>query len=65
MAYVTHTVNVQYGSYYEEGIKVLCNENDDMETIKGKIRRELSLNFLSMATYSVKITDTKYHSNEY
>lgn len=66
MPKVIHTVTVQYGSYYQEGIKITCNYNDDMETIKGKIRRELSLNFLSMATYSVKITNTvNIPENEY
>lgn len=56
---VIHTVKVVYGSY-SGTIKVRCNEDDDMETIKAKVRKQADLNFLSMATYQVKIIDTNY-----
>lgn len=56
---VVHTCNVTYGSYYEEGVEVVCDENDDLDTVKAKIRRKLDLNFLSMATYNVRITNTR------
>jgi hypothetical protein len=55
---VEHTCNVTYGSYYEEGVKIVCDKDDDLDTVKSKIRKKLSLNFLSMATYSVKIINT-------
>jgi len=56
--YVIHKVNVVYGSYYEEGVMVRCDEDDEMETVKAKVKRQLNLNFLPMATFQVKITDT-------
>lgn len=59
MANVIHTVNVIYGSYYQEGIKIVCDENDDNDDIKAKVRRKLNLNFLSMATYQVKVVDSE------
>ncbi len=58
MAMVIHTVNVVYGSYAQDGIKVRCNDDDDLETVKAKVKKQLDLNFLAMATYSVKITNT-------
>lgn len=67
MAQVIHTCDVIYGSY-DGQIDVVCDEDDDMETIKGKVRRQANLNFLSMATYSVKIINTKqlrYEEEDY
>lgn len=59
MAQVIHTVNVVYGSYSQDGIKITCDENDDLDQIKAKIKRLYSLNFLAMYTYSVKIVNTE------
>lgn len=56
---VIHTCDVVYGSYYAT-IKVRCDENDDLENVKAKVRKQAGLNFLSMATFQVKITDTQY-----
>jgi hypothetical protein len=63
MAQVIHTVSVVYGSY-SGTTKIRCDENDDMETIKAKVRRQEGLDFLSMATYSVKILNTQHLRNE-
>jgi hypothetical protein len=67
MAQVIHTVNVVYGSYSEGGVQVRCDENDDLDTIKEKVKRDLDLNFLPMATFSVKVISTQhlYHDNDY
>lgn len=59
MAQVIHTVKVQYGSY-SETTTITCDENDDNEVIKAKVRKMLDLNFLSMAYFSVKVIDTRY-----
>lgn len=59
------TCKVVYGSYSQDDVKIVCDENDDLETIKGKIKKKYALNFLSMATYSVKVTDRKYLSYDY
>ncbi len=59
MAQVIHTVKVQYGSY-SDTTTILCDENDDNDVIKAKVRKKLDLNFLSMAYYSVKVIDTRY-----
>ncbi len=59
MAQVIHTVNVVYGSYSQDGVKICCDEDDDIEIVKAKVRRQFDLTFLSMATYSVKIIDTE------
>lgn len=56
---VQHTCNVTYGSYYQEGVKVVCDANDDLDIVKAKIKKLLNLNFLAMATYQVKITNTE------
>ncbi|HEY0056299.1 MAG TPA: hypothetical protein VGB63_13160 [Pedobacter sp.] len=58
MAQVIHTVDVVYGSY-SGTIEVRCDENDDLDVVKAKVRRQERLDFLSMATYQVKIIDTK------
>lgn len=58
MAQVIHTVYVVYGSYSGK-TKVVCDENDDMQIIEAKVRRQEGLDFLSMATYRVKILETK------
>ena len=58
MAQVIHTVDVVYGSY-SGTTTVRCDENDDMSVIEAKVRRQEKLDFLSMATYRVKIIDTK------
>jgi hypothetical protein len=55
---VQHTCKVVYGSY-SGTVKIICDENDDHETVKAKIRRQEKLDFLSMATYQVKVIDTK------
>jgi hypothetical protein len=55
---VIHTVYVVYGSYSGK-TTIRCDENDDMDTIMARIRKQESLDFLSMATYTVKIIDTK------
>lgn len=65
MKQVTHTVNVIYGSYYQEGIKITCNEDDNIDTVRAKVKKMLSLNFLPMATYSVKITSTNQVKTDY
>lgn len=54
-----HECAVVYGSY-SGTVKVRCDVGDDMETIRAKVRRQESLNFLSMATFSVKILNTQY-----
>jgi hypothetical protein len=59
---VIHTVYVVYGSY-SGTTKIRCDENDDMDTIKARIRKQESLDFLSMATFTVKIIDTKHLDN--
>ncbi len=51
-------VDVVYGSYSQKGIKIYCHEDDDIETIKGIVKKQLSLNFLPMAYFSVKIVNT-------
>jgi hypothetical protein len=56
---VIHTCKVVYGSY-SGTVKVRCDSDDDLETVKAKIRRQERLDFLSMATYQVKIIDTNY-----
>lgn len=56
---VIHTCKVVYGSY-SGTVKIWCDEDDDLETIKAKITRQERLNFLSMATYQVKILSTEY-----
>lgn len=58
MGQVIHTCDVVYGSY-DGQIDVVCDEDDEMETVKAKIKRKADLNFLSMATYSVKIVSTR------
>lgn len=58
MTKVIHTVSVVYGSY-SGTVKVRCDEDDDNETIKARIRKQEGLNFLSMATYQIKIIDTR------
>lgn len=58
MAHVIHTVDIVYGSYSEKGYKIACDENDDLDTVKAKVKKALSLNFLAMASYSIKITNT-------
>jgi len=63
MAQVIHTVKVVYGSY-SGTVKVRCDDNDEIETIKAKIRRQERLDFLSMATYQIRIVDTKYLNYE-
>lgn len=60
MSQVMHTVDVQYGSYSEKDYKVTCDENDDNDFIKARVKRLLKLDFLPMATLSVKVTGTEY-----
>ena len=55
---VKHTVKVVYGSYSGTAT-IICHEDDDMEIIEAKVRKQEKLDFLPMATYSVKIIDTK------
>lgn len=55
---VEHTCKVVYGSY-SGTVRVICDENDDNEVIKAKVRRQEKLDFLSMATFTVKVTDTR------
>ncbi len=64
MENVIHTCNVVYGSYSQDDVKVYCDEDDDMSVIKAKVRRQLDLNFLPMAHYSVKIISTRYVGRE-
>ncbi len=59
MANVIHTVNVVYGSYSENGVRVVCDEDDDISVVKARVKKKLQLNFLPMATFSVKIIDTE------
>lgn len=56
--YVIHTCKVVYGSY-SGTVQVKCHEDDELDVVKAKIRRQESLNFLPMATYQVKIIDTR------
>jgi hypothetical protein len=56
---VIYTIDVVYGSY-NEIVKVICDENDDMATIEARVRRQYSLNFLPMAYFKVKILSTEY-----
>jgi hypothetical protein len=65
MAYVTHTVDIVYGSYSEKGYEVVCDENDDLDSITSKVRKRLSLNFLPMSHLSVKITNTENRPDDY
>lgn len=58
MANVLHTCFVVYGSYSGH-VEILCNDEDDLETIKARIRKQEKLDFLSMATYTVRILSTK------
>jgi hypothetical protein len=59
MNQVIHTCKVVYGSY-SGTVNIRCHEDDDIETIKAKIRKQEGLNFLAMATYQVKIIDSKF-----
>jgi hypothetical protein len=59
MPRVIHTCKVVYGSY-DGTVKIICDEEDDLEIIKAKIRRQERLDFLSMATYQVKIINTNH-----
>lgn len=63
MAYVTHTVDITYGSYFEKDYKVVCDENDENSVIIGKVTRQLSLNFLPMSSVKIKITNTVRHDD--
>lgn len=60
MAQVIHTVNVVYGSYSQDGVQITCDENDDIDYVKSKVKKRLDLNFLPMATFSVRIINTEY-----
>lgn len=64
MTQVIHTVDYVYGSY-SGTTKVRCGLDDDMEVVKAKVRRQESLNFLSMASYSVKVTNTEEIEYDY
>lgn len=56
---VEHTCEVNYGSY--NGIsKVVCDADDDLDIVKAKVKKQEKLNFLAMASYSVKIINTHY-----
>ena len=58
MARVMHTCEVVYGSY-DGTVEVICDADDDKETVKAKIKKQEGLNFLAMATYQVKIIKTR------
>lgn len=60
MSRVIHTVDVQYGSYREGDYEVVCDADDDNDAIKAIVRKKLDLNFLPMAYYSVRITNTQH-----
>ncbi len=44
--------------------RFVADEIDDMNVIEAKVRRLKKLNFLSIATYQVKINDTKRLDDE-
>jgi hypothetical protein len=58
MNQVQHTVEVIYGSY-KGVVSVDCDENDDLDVVKSKIRSQNSLDFLSNGTFQVKILSTE------
>jgi len=58
MAKVRHNCEVNYGSYNGE-FTVLCDEDDDRETVGYKIKKQAELNFLAMASFSFKILSTE------
>jgi hypothetical protein len=60
---VIHTCEVVYGSY-SGTVKVRCDQDDDLEIVKARIRKQERLDFLSMATYQVKITNTEALNDE-
>lgn len=62
MANVIHTVKVVYGSY-SGTVKVMCDENDDNDDVKARVKRQEGLNFLSMCSESYKIINTEYRND--
>lgn len=64
MSNVKHTVKWQYGSY-SGTTTVLCDENDDLDVVEAKVRREESLSFLAMCSESYKIIDTQRLDDDY
>lgn len=59
MANVIHTVKVVYGSY--SGIvEVVCDENDELDVVKAKVKKQERLEFLPMAHFTIKILDTEH-----
>lgn len=60
MAQVLHTVNWYYGSY-SGTCAIYCDENDDMEVVKAKVKKQENLNFLSMVSDGYKIVATKHY----
>jgi hypothetical protein len=57
--------DVTYGSYSEKDYETVVPSDYEQSAIEAKIRRELSLNFLPMASFRVKVTSRITRSYDY
>jgi hypothetical protein len=57
MAKVLHTVKIVYG-IGTGNTTILCDENDDLETVTAKVIKQEGLNYLPMATPKITIVST-------
>ncbi|WP_303409915.1 hypothetical protein [Pontibacter sp. BT731] len=58
MAKVKHTVNIVYG-IGTGTTTILCDENDDLETVTAKVVKQEGLNYLPTATPKITIEHTE------
>jgi hypothetical protein len=61
MAMVKHTVKIVYG-IGTGTTTIICNENDDLETVTAKVVKQEGLNYLPMSTPEITITHTERRS---
>jgi hypothetical protein len=58
MKYVKHTVKIVYGLGTGTAT-IICNENDDLETVTAKIIKQEGLTYLAIATPKITIIKTE------